>query len=343
MSALALVQELLIAAHLLPEPGPERVMETHISWVFLAGARALKVKRPVRFPFLDYSTPERRRAFCYKELELGRLFTPELYLGVRELGEETVLVMRRFPEGARLDEREQRGLLDMDAIDALAAEIAVAHARCPVVPAPRARALLARQRTSFGHDFQELDALAATAGEQTALAHIAAWVNQEHARVQPLALRRADTGRVREAHGDLHLANVVWLDGAPRLFDPIEFNDDFRSVDVAADLAFMVMDLSARDHADLAARLVERYVAVSGDDELPELLPYHVTQRALVRAKVAMIGRRAVAERVIERDGVETALNHYLGLALDEQRRTVAQHLERMPGPDRSLVSDVGG
>lgn len=336
MSARAFVQEQLTAAGLLPDCGPDRVVETHISWVFLAGARALKVKRPVRFPFVDYGTPERRRAFCWKELELGRRFTPELYLGVHELETETVLVMDRFPDGARMDEREERGLVDADAVDALAAEVAVAHARCPAVPRRRALALLARQRVSFGHDFQELDALAATAGERTALVHIARWVNEEHARTERLARRRASNGYVREAHGDLHLGNVVWLNAAPRLFDPIEFNDDLRCIDVAADLAFLVMDLAARDRGELAARLVERYVAITGDDVLPELLPYHVTQRALVRAKVAMIRRRAVADRVVEREVVETELNHYLGLALDEQRRRSAQVLERMPTAARS-------
>lgn len=236
---LEIVTEALKARGSIPASGPERVAETHISWVILTADRAYKVKKSVVFPFVNYASACGRRAHCRKELELGRRFTPELYLGLLELDSadgtplETAVVMRRFPDDAVLERLERDGLLDEPLVDALAAEVVRAHELCPSVPAFQAGTQLSRQLLSFHHDFDELHALARTTGERVALSRVQAWVTAEHTRIAPLMFERAATGQVRECHGDLHLGNLVWLDGRPRLFDPIEFNDDFRIIDVA--------------------------------------------------------------------------------------------------------------
>ena len=272
----------------------ERI-DTHISHLFLAGKRVFKLKRAVRLPYLDFSTPEQRLAACEKELRLNRRTAPELYLGVRRItagaqGPEfdgsgalldAVVEMRRFDQDALFDAMAQRGALTSRHLDALAHEITTFHASAPVdddadgfdniVAVLRVNANAFRQSTLFARaEIARLDA-----AFETALRSHADRLNQ-----------RARAGQVRRCHGDLHLRNICLHEGRVRLFDCLEFNDALATVDVLYDLAFLAMDLWHRGLRAEASQVVNRYCDTSGQEDGYVLMPFFMALRAAVRAHV---------------------------------------------------------
>jgi aminoglycoside phosphotransferase family enzyme/predicted kinase len=277
-----------------------RLIETHISWVLLAGEQAWKIKKPLRLSFVDFGTLERRRLMCSEELRLNQRLAPSLYLGVVDItgtpqapvlagsgaAIEVALRMRRFPDGALLSERLAAHTLDADLIDRLASRLARFHAAAAPVdasePFGRPEAVDAEMRAV-------IEGLA-TRGAPG----MAAWLDWARERAQaqaPAWAARRATGQVREGHGDLHLANTVAMDGEVTAFDGIEFNPALRWIDVQADIAFLVMDLHAQGRADLAFRCLDRYLAAGGDHAGLTVLRYYLAYRALVRAMVALIER----------------------------------------------------
>ena len=267
------------------------VVETHISWLLLAGDTAWKLKKPVTLPFLDYGTPALRRHFCTEELRLNRRFAPGLYLGLDAVDgtEEWAVRMRRFPESQRLDHVCTRGELSLEQLSQLARLVVAFHDAAAV----------AGPDTRFGEPAQVLaPALdnfaplrARLPGQAPRLDALEAWTRAEFARIEPTLAARKAGGRIRECHGDLHLGNLVLLEGQPQAFDAIEFNPALRWIDVVADIAFLVMDLQARDRADGAWRFLDGWLAQEGDFAGMAVLRYYTVYRALVRARVA--GMRA--------------------------------------------------
>jgi aminoglycoside phosphotransferase family enzyme/predicted kinase len=276
-----------------------QLIETHISWVLLAAGFAYKVKKPLRLPFVDYATLALRRHFCQEELRLNRRLAPSLYLGVSRItgtpaapaldGEGPVLEyavrMRRFPAGALLSERLASERLDKDDVDRVAILVARFQQGLPSSPpasgfgngaARRSRALAALAGA----------APAAIAGEQ---AFLAAWLEAGAAELLPLWSARCEHGAVREGHGDLHLDNLVILDGAVAAFDCIEFDPTLRWIDVLDEIAFPVMDFAARARADLAYRLLNLWLDLSGDHGALPALRFALVYRALVRAHTACL------------------------------------------------------
>lgn len=295
-----------------------RLIETHISWVLLAGEHAYKIRRPVRMPFVDFTAPEARRADCERELALNRRWAPSLYLSVVPVrgprddpsldGDgptvEHAVKMRRFPDEARLDRVAACGGLDAARIDELAATVAALHDAAP----------RAREEEGFGTPRAigdevrgNLDALAGAAG----LAH------REHldtvrrvslgrlGRLAPVFRARLREGFVRECHGDLHLENIALVDGRVTPFDGVEFEPALRWVDVASDLAFLLMDLHGRGHERHAWRALNRYLDATGDHALLRVLRHYLCYRAMVRAKVAAL--RAAQEGEAQRASRERA------------------------------------
>ncbi len=284
------------------------LVETHISWVVLAGERAYKIRKPVRLPFLDFTTLAARRADCERELALNRRWAPTLYLDVvpvrgcplspRLTGTGPVIdhavVMRRFPAGMRLDRVAARGGLDPALCDELAETVARLHEA-----APRAAQHSDHGTpTAIAREVQgNLDVLAAWRGvtETEALARVDTASRDmlaDHA--QHFVARRA-AGRVRDCHGDLHLENLALVDGAVTPFDGVEFDPALRTVDVASDLAFLLMDLRARGHEDAANRVLDRWLQHTGDYEALTVLDHYLVYRALVRAKVSAIRATQIA------------------------------------------------
>lgn len=289
-------------------PGIECI-ETHISWVLLAGEHVYKFKKPLTLDFLDYSTLDLRRAACEEELRINRRTAPGIYLGVvavtgtlqaprlvplQALAEGTPVLdwavhMRRFAQDDLLSQLAAQGKLQAAHIDQLALHIAAFHARAAVAGVDSPWGRVETMREAVAHNFPDVAAVVAGTALQPTLQAVQRWSTQQGEVLAPLMAQRRAQGWVRECHGDLHLNNLVLIDGTPQLFDAIEFNPAFRWTDVLADLAFVLMDLQAHGRADLAWRLLNAYLAQTGDYSALQLLPYYQCYRAMVRAKVAAL------------------------------------------------------
>jgi hypothetical protein len=285
------------------------VLETHISWVLLAGEYAYKVKKPVRLPFLDFSALEARHRFCEEELRLNRRTAAELYLDVVPIVQaprgpviaasgklpalaapvEYAVKMRRFAGDALADTLARRGALGPAQIDAIARTVARFHASLPRTAAADGFGTAAQVSGPALGNFDQIGALPAAAGAGTRLAPLRAWTARECERLGAVFGARRDAGFVRECHGDLHLGNIAFIDGRPTLFDCIEFDPALRWIDVMSEVAFLVMDLLAHGTPALAWRLLNAWLEASGDYEGMRVLRFYLVYRAMVRAKVALL------------------------------------------------------
>lgn len=270
-----------------------QLRHTHISWILLGDGLAWKIKKPVQLPFVDYSTLERRRHFCEEEVRLNQRLAPGLYLGVSRIGGspqapeldapgaalEYAVRMRRFPPGALFSEQLAAGTLGSQWVDELAQLLAAFHASAPhCSAAPSRGAPRLRERT--------LAALASAAALFTDAqqAVLQTWIEPAAEDLQPLAITRQAQGCVRECHGDLHLDNILTLDGAVAAFDCIEFAPGLRWIDVIDDAAFAFMDFAARGHPGFAWRFLNGWLDRTGDHGALPLLRLAAVYRALVRA-----------------------------------------------------------
>lgn len=300
-------------------------IDTHAASVFLAGERAYKVKRAVKFPFLDYSTAARRKAACEAELEVNRPFAPQLYLGVVAItraagglalagtGEpvDWAVEMRRFDETATLDRLADRQEIDLALADALARAAATAHPGAPKVEAGAWIGALADFIGQNDAAFRERPNLF----DPAAAAELTRKCNAFLDRMRPLLLARGREGFVRRGHGDLHLGNIALIDGAPVPFDAVEFDPLIAAGDVLYDLAFLLMDLGERGLADAANTVLNRYLLEAGRDENLDALaalPLFMSLRAAIRAKVTATRLDQGADK---RDEIARAAHTYFRLA----------------------------
>jgi aminoglycoside phosphotransferase family enzyme/predicted kinase len=306
--------------------GVERVevIETHASLVFLAGERAYKLKRAVKYPYLDFSTVERRRQACETELVLNRRTAPELYREIRAVARmpddgvgfatdqpviDWLVVMRRFEAGSLFDELARTGQLTAPLIRELADHIAAFHQRAERRPEYGGAAAMAAvietnhrcvsEAVEAGFNPKRIDDLRAKSLHR--LAAVAALLDR----------RRAE-GKVRRCHGDLHLRNVCLFEGKPTLFDCLEFSDELASVDVLYDLAFLLMDLEHRGLTDFANLTLNRYLDMTGEDDGLAAMPLFLSTRAAIRAHVTAT---ALARAAAKPDMAAEARS-YLDLAL---------------------------
>ncbi len=268
-----------------------RLHRTHISTLLFAGDAVFKFKRPVKLPFVDFSTRARRLHFCQEELRLNRRTAPALYRGLVHIGGEPAVWMRRFDEAQLFHALARAGRLQAAQVDALAAVLARWQATLP--PLPRtgpggvdAAAVATRWAAA---NLRELQAMPQAAALQDDLAALAAWDAAQARTLAPLLQARQDAGSVVEGHGDLHLGNIVWFDGAPRPFDALEFEPELRAGDRIADPAFTFMDLLDHGLPALAWRFASAWCEATGDFEALPLLRWQAAYRAAVRAKVALI------------------------------------------------------
>ncbi|MDO8876166.1 MAG: AAA family ATPase [Pseudolabrys sp.] len=318
-------------------------IDTHAASVFLTPKRVLKIKRAVRFPFLDYSTLDKRKAACEAEIEVNRLYAPDIYRGVvsitRDAGGglaiggqkdgsnatpvEWAVDMARFDETQGFDHLAEAGRIDASLADALGRAVAKAHAAVPVVKDAGFADTLAEiieqnhgELRAASDLFAPDDVDALTAASRAALE-----------RLRPLLMARERDDCVRRCHGDLHLGNIVLIDGAPVLFDAIEFNPRLATIDVFYDLAFLLMDLIERDLTAAANAVLNRYLAETNrDSDLDALaaLPLLMSLRAAIRAKVT-------AARPKRDEQMEKSARDYFALA------------QRLLSSPRATLVAVGG
>ncbi|MBI3403032.1 MAG: AAA family ATPase [Acidobacteria bacterium] len=301
-------------------------MDTHISIVWLVGDRAYKLKRAVRYDYVDFSTIERRRAACEAEVQLNRRTAPSLYLGVRPVTRDAggqlavdgrgtpidwLVEMARFDQATLFDRLAAGAGLDLALMDGLAEAIAALHA-------------VAEPRTDHGGrdgmawviDGNALGFAEQGAGvlDPAACARLTAASRTALGRHQELLEARRGGGMVRRCHGDLHLRNICLLDGRPTLFDAIEFNDEIACVDVLYDLAFLLMDLWRRDLRAHANVVFNEYLTRTLDLTGLPLLPLFLACRAAVRAKTSMTAA-AMQPDQSRRAELHAAAHQYLELA----------------------------
>jgi aminoglycoside phosphotransferase family enzyme/predicted kinase len=319
-------------------------IETHSAIVFLAGERAYKMKREVTYPYLDFGTVEKRQSMLAREMELNRRTAPALYLGLGavrrvdgalrldETGDgageivEPVLVLRRFDQAALLENlADDPARLTPALLDALADEIVAFHRTAEPAIVPDAAVRFGRIIDGIHIDMREIGGPFAQDG--------ANFAEKARARLRPLRALldgRGAGGAVIRGHGDLHLGNIVLLEGKPTLFDGIEFNETFATVDRLYDLAFLLMDLCRRDLVPAASRILNRWLDAFADEAALGFLPLALATRAMVRASVTA-RRAALAETVTNR------------AALNEESFGLAARAMRWLGRPAPRLVAVGG
>ncbi len=314
--------------------GSVKRIETHGAMVFLTGDEVWKIKRAVRFPYMDLSTLEKRRAACEREIEVNRIWTPEIYLGCIPVtrkpsgrlaldgtGEpvEWAVRMRRFPQSDLLGSVADREGIGRDLARALAEAAFESHVRAPRVEDPRGAARVASLVESVSDN---LAGVSGVLGRDEA-ASFRKRAEAQHARAATVLDRRAEAGFVRRCHADLHLDNIVMWKGQPTLFDAIEFDEELASIDTLYDLAFLLMDLVHRGLRSAANTVLNRYLwrsqaplDLDGLAALPLFLGLRAGVRALVAAERAeqekAAGREAERSRSVDRarQYMRAALGH---------------------------------
>jgi len=279
------------------------VIETHISWVLFNEQYAYKIKKPVKLNFLDFSTLERREFFCREELRLNRRLAPELYLDVVPITGtnhhpqfggtgtpiEFAVKMASFSQEALLGRKLMQQRLSPRHIDELAQLVAEFHSKIEVVTEDASLGTPESIRQLLEETFQSIITRTNAGRRRAQIERLRAWCQREFDRRQDDFRDRKRHGFVRECHGDMHLGNMVLIDDSPVVFDGIEFNATFRWIDVMSEIAFVAMDLEDRGRPDLAHRFVNLYLELTGDYAGLNVLPFYLTYRALVRAKVDLI------------------------------------------------------
>ncbi|MGD2137591.1 MAG: AAA family ATPase [Gammaproteobacteria bacterium] len=313
-----------------------RVLETHISWVILAGEYAWKLKKAVNFGFLDFSTLEKRRHYCEEELRLNRRFAPDLYLEVvpitgraenPSLGGDGAVIeyavkMRRFPQEGLLSTIAGDKQLQAAQVDMIADLVAGMHGQVAVAGEDSAYGLPDDIHHWMGENFEQIRPHLHTATQRQVPETLEKWCAREYQARHDDMVRRRANGFVRECHGDLHLGNLALIDGRIVPFDCIEFNPKLRWIDVMSEAAFLVMDLRERGYPGLAQRFLNTYLQHTGDYAGIRLLRYYLVYRALVRAKVAILRLAQVGSTRDE----TAAWNEYTGYM-----RLAAQYAKAPP------------
>lgn len=303
------------------------VVQTHASYVFLAGRYVYKIKKPVDFGFLDFSTLDRRRRFCERELELNRRLAPDIYLDIvtiRRAGRrlsleadgpavEYAVRMRRLSAAGFASHRVARGLLGPRDIDRIAKRLTRFYA---AQRAHTKQRLPDRQRRSIDDNLARIRAHASDADTRGRVAALSAYTRTFYRSQAALLLRRRRQGHILDCHGDLRLEHIH-LDGPTvRIYDCIEFNDRLRTIDVANDVAFLAMDLDYEGRPDLARRLVDAIVDTTSDRGVERLLDFYKCYRAAVRHKVESLRAAEREVAVDERRASAVRAERFMGLAL---------------------------
>jgi aminoglycoside phosphotransferase family enzyme len=312
-----------------PEPtGTIELVQTHISFIFIGDDCVYKVKKPVDFGFLDFTTPEKRKHYCEQEVVLNQRLSPDTYLGVIPVTDEGetfavngkgpvvdyAVKMRRIPLDRLMMTLLTKGELTGDMVKAVAVKLADFHSSAANSPEIDGFGDITVVRKNTDENFEQTIKYIGKSITREQYDCILEYTNSFYERKTDLFDRRIAEKRIRDCHGDLHMEHIC-LTEPLIIFDCIEFNERFRYSDVAADIAFLAMDLDFHDREDLTRVLIEAYVEKTGDSDLLQLLDFYKTYRAYVRGKV--ISFRLDDPNISEEDK-KTALDlasRYFGLA----------------------------
>lgn len=293
------LKEALLSKHAYPFPVESiELIETHISWVFLTGSTVYKVKKPVKYSFLDFSTLELRKKFCEKEVELNSRLCPEIYYGVIPITKENnrivvegrgkpiefAVKMKQLPYNRKMDLMLERGIVAKSTIEKLAGIISDFHSKIKIIKEKRFSSP-EQLREQFNDIASVRDVAEREVGRGEDIDFLIEKSNSFLEKNRSLLLERQENGFIRECHGDLHSGNIFLME-KPMVFDCVEFSEDFRYTDTASDIGFMAMDLDSFGKTGFSEKFVDSYVENSEDVRLLELLSFYKCYRANVRAKV---------------------------------------------------------
>ena len=321
----------LLSPHAYPHPVESvAVIETPLSWVLLAGAFAYKIKRPVRYPFVDQRMLQYRRWLCEEELRLNRRFAPQLYLAVCRIEAagthlrvrcgstaahevlEYAVRMQRFDAADELDQRLAEGRLPLEALASFGRSLADIHATLPSVTAESPWGRPEHVHTLLAQNLRECAAAASVFARGEAVSGLETALEQRLAESSSAMALRQASGRVRECHGDLHSRNIIVREGHLVPFDCLEYERAFRWIDVADEIAFLASDLFSRGHRRHAHAFLAAYLQRCGDYHACRVIRLYEAHRALVRAKVAALSAaaRPEAHRSVLRAQFERLVSH---------------------------------
>jgi aminoglycoside phosphotransferase family enzyme/predicted kinase len=323
----------------LEEEGPEvQFFETHLSWVIVTERFAYKFKKSVQFDFVDFSTLDARHFYCREELRLNHRLAPDLYLGVvsitgsraRPLIDapgvpiEYAVKMHTFSQHALWSHRIKAGCISENEVDALAGKIARFHSAAAAAGSDSAWGTPNALKAIADDNLATIAPLVNGAEEKNQIREISLWQSALQQKLFGTFENRKTHGLIKECHGDLHGGNILTIDDRVEVFDCIEFNESLRWIDVINDIAFIYMDLQFQERHDLAARLLNQYLEITGDYEGVIVLRYYLVQRALVRCKVALLRAEQLRADAQEATSHQRQAAQYLSLAAKSIRRAPA-------------------
>lgn len=346
-----------------PVKEPIQLKQTHISYVFLTGDYAYKVKKPMNFGFLDFSTLEQRRHFCLEEMRMNQQNAPEIYLEVLPISQsgdkfelngtgepvEYVLKMREFPQEDLFIFLFEQGRLTETLLEKLGRVVAEFHAKAETNDYIRSFGEVSQVRQAFDENYEQTEKYIDRTQTPQQFEETKQFTDAFFANQQELFIRRIQSNKIRECHGDPHLRNICLWQDKILLFDRIEFNEPFRFVDVMYDVAYILMDFEAQGRKDLGNAFLNAYLEQTGDWEGLQVLPLYLIRQTYVRAKVNsfLLDDPGISNDL--KQEAEATATHYYRLAWEytksnkgrlilmsglsgSGKTTVARHLARQTG-----------
>ncbi|MDX2230621.1 MAG: AAA family ATPase [Leptolyngbyaceae cyanobacterium bins.349] len=323
----ALIQQMLQPGFY-PHPviEPIQLVQTHVSYILLTGEFAYKVKKSVNFGFLDFSTLEKREHFCHEEIRLNQRGAAELYLDVLPIMQtgdryqlngtgdpvEFAVKMQQFPAGTLFSDLFEQGQLTENLLLRLAKELAAFHRKGAINDYIRSFGEVEQIRQAFDENYDQTLGYIGGPQTQTQFDETRQYSDRLFAEKADLFTQRIQHDWIRECHGDVHLRNIALWNDKILLFDCIEFNEPFRFVDTMFDIAYIIMDLDARNRPDLSNVFLNAYIEQMGDWEGLQVLPLYLSRQSYVRAKVTsfLLGDPSIPAAV-KQECQETAARYY--------------------------------
>ena len=329
------LQRALLNPKIYPDhPRVINFIETHISLLFLTGSHVYKVKKPVDFGFLDFTSLEKRKFFCEQEVKLNRRLSPAIYLGVVRItkegnrihlegkGEpvEYAVKMKQIPEEKLMDKLLERKQVTPKMIEAVSEKLAKFYFTAETSDLIKSFARPERVKEDTDENFEQTEKYIDVTISREVYEGVKSRTNEFFRTNGKIFQQRIASDRIRDCHGDLRLEHIFWGEEIS-IFDCIEFNERFRYTDVAADIGFLAMDLDYHGRQDLSEHLIRAFIGESGDHELMEVLDFYKCYRAYVRGKVE--GFRIDDPNMTEREKAEALkrAQKYFGLAHHYARR----------------------